>query len=309
MDVKVLVTGGAGFIGSHIVEKLIAKGFKVVVIDNLVTGKNTNIPKKAITYFLDIKDPSLEDVFRIEKPQVVIHQAGQVSVKESFLNPLIDGNENIIGTINILNQCVKYNVRKIIYASSAAVYGLPSFLPIQEDHPILPLSFYGLSKVTAERYVQLFSSQFKLEYTILRYSNVYGNKQGNNGEAGVIPTFISCYMNGINLTIFGDGDQTRDFIYVKDVSAANLAAIQFGKNQIINISSNLQTSLNELLIILSDLFSKKIDVIKKKAQFGDIYSNCLSNKKALKELHWIPKYTLYEGLKQTISIIKDEIIR
>lgn len=301
---KILVTGGAGFIGSAIVQQLLENNDKVIIIDNLTTGELHNIKPMTSFYPLDITSNELEKVFLIERPDIVIHQAAQVSVQQSLNAPSLDCHVNILGTINILNSCVKYKVKKLIYSSTAAVYGAPNYLPIDENHPVLPMSFYGLSKSTAERYIQLFSQLYNLKYTILRYANVYGPNQNLQGEAGVIALFIKHMLNDESLTIFGDGNQTRDFVYVKDVAAANVLAIQKGDNQIFNIGSNTQISITNLINTLSELHEKEIIRNFEKPRPGDIIDSLLLNQKAKSELGWSPKFTLEAGLKETINYFK-----
>ena len=242
----------------------------------------------------------------IERPDIVIHLAAQVSVQQSINSPTLDCDVNIAGTIRILNACVKYKVKKLIFSSSAAVYGTPNSLPIDENHSVLPISFYGLSKLTAERYIQLFSQIYNLKYTILRYSNVYGPNQNLQGEAGVIALFIQHLLDDKSLTIFGDGNQTRDFIYVKDVAYANLLAIERGDNQIFNIGSNTQIPITDLIDTLSVILGKKIKRNFETARHGDIIHSLLLNIKANSGLLWSPKFTLEKGLKETINFFLRE---
>ncbi|MEH6890299.1 NAD-dependent epimerase/dehydratase family protein [Bacillus sp. JJ864] len=303
---KVLVTGGAGFIGSHIVESLLENNIEVVVIDNLATGHKHHIPSGATFYYFDIRDPGIDKIFRIEKPDVVIHQAAQVSVQESVKQPLYDCSENIMATINILQSCVKYNVKKIIHASTAAVYGNPKYLPIDEDHELNPLSFYGLSKWSSEAYIQLFAKLSGLKYTILRYSNVYGARQDANGEAGVVSIFIDRLLKNESPIIYGDGKQTRDFIFVKDVAYANFLALRHADNQICNISSNQEISVNELLDIICSVMKIKDKRIYKERRAGDIISSSLLNNKARKHLNWEPQFSLLRGLEETVSFFRKE---
>jgi len=187
---KVLVTGGAGFIGSHVMDKLVDSGYEVVVVDNLSTGKREYTHSEAKFYQPDITGPEIIDVFEAEKPDYIIHHAAQINVQNSIADPTRDANLNIVGTVNLLTNAVKYGVRRVVYASSAAVYGGPVYLPIGEKHPISPMSFYELSKFTPERYMELFSNLYGLQYAILRYANVYGPRQYPKGEGGVISIFV-----------------------------------------------------------------------------------------------------------------------
>ncbi|MGG0238289.1 NAD-dependent epimerase/dehydratase family protein [Bacillus rhizoplanae] len=303
---KVLVTGGAGFIGSHIVECLLENNIETVVIDNLATGHKHHIPSGVAFHHFDIRDPDIDKIFKIEKPDFVIHQAAQVSVQESVKQPLYDCSENIMGTVNILQSCIKYNVKKFIHASTAAVYGNPKYLPIDENHDLNPVSFYGLSKLTSEAYIQLFAKLSGLKYTILRYSNVYGARQDTNGEAGVISIFIDRLLKNDSPIIYGDGNQKRDFIFVKDVANANFLALSNADNQICNISSNQQTSVNELLDIICNLMKIENKRIYKEKRPGDIVHSYLLNNKASKYLNWKPKFSLFQGLEETISFFRKE---
>lgn len=296
---KILVTGGAGFIGSNIVDALIEQGHEVSVVDNLSTGNQDNLNPHAKFYQTDITDPELAQVFDQVRPEVVIHHAAQIDVQTSLHNPLLDAKINIIGTINILEQCKTFEVRKIIYASSAAVYGPPEYLGVDEVHPLNPISFYGISKHTPEHYIQVYSGLCGLDYTIFRYSNVYGIRQDPKGEGGVICIFLDKLLRGETPTIFGDGEQTRDFIYVKDIVSANMAALNQGSGNLINISNNEQISVNDLLRKMCGIMGKEFSPNYIHARQGDIEHSRLTNLKAIEKLQWQPKYTIDQGLKET----------
>ncbi|OCA83350.1 UDP-glucose 4-epimerase [Bacillus sp. FJAT-27225] len=297
---KILLTGGGGFIGSHVVDLLLNEKHQVVVVDDFSSGKVENISKGAACYSINMNDTNLENVFLAENPDIVIHLAEQVSVTKSMDNPLSDCVQTINGTINLLECCIKYKVKKIIYSSSAAVYGKPTYVPIDENHVLAPKSFYGLSKLTGEAYVQLYSKLYNLNYTILRYANVYGPRQSNIGEAGVIRRFLDSFMLNQPLTVYGDGNQRRDFVYVKDVAEATLQAIHHGDYETFNISSNTTKSINDLIFLLSLFMDTKPEIIHLPEPLGDIRISCLSNEKANKLLHWQPKITLIEGIEETI---------
>ncbi|KOP66243.1 UDP-glucose 4-epimerase [Bacillus sp. FJAT-18019] len=306
---RVIVTGGAGFIGSSIVSELITKGHTVGIIDNLSTGKRENINLNSKFYNIDINSNELMGVFEDFKPEIVIHHAAQVSVSKSMVNPLFDEESNIRGTINLLNCCVIYGVKKILYASSAAVYGIPKTLPISENHAIDPISFYGISKYVPETYIKIFSKLHGLNYTIFRYANVYGPKQDQFGEGGVISIFINKILEKEKIVINGDGLQTRDFIFVQDIVAANMEALDHGDRKTLNISTNKKVSINELVTIMSNVAQEKVDYMHGESRLGDIMHSLLDNSSAMKELNWRPNFDLYEGLKLTFDYYKEEAHR
>jgi len=297
--VNVLVTGGAGFIGSHIVDLLIKEGHNVFIIDNLSTGKINNINRDARFY----NDSITNDISYIfdNGIDVVIHQAAQTSVYASMQNILYDHEINIYGTLNLLNICKKYNVKKFIYASSAAIYGTPQYLPIDEKHAISPESYYGLSKYTAERYVELFAKSNDMKYIILRYSNVFGPRQDPYGEGGVIAIFSERMIKDKEVIIFGDGEQTRDFVYVEDVASANICALASEVSGVFNISNNNSISINELFKIMSEIANYKRQPVYHKERLGDIKHSCLSNKKMIELMNWKPRVNLIEGLMKTFD--------
>ncbi|QXM06675.1 SDR family oxidoreductase [Crassaminicella indica] len=298
---KVLVTGGAGFIGSHIVDKLVENGDEVIIIDNLSTGNMENINKKAVFYEADIRDKEIDKIFEVEKPEVVIHHAAQIDIQKSIKDPMFDGDVNIIGTINLLENCKKYKVRKIIYASSAAVYGTPKYLPVDEKHRVSPISYYGISKHTPEHYIKVYAELYGIKYTILRYANVYGIRQDPKGEGGVVSIFLDLLLNGKNPTIFGDGEQTRDYIYVEDIASANVKALKLADNEICNISTNKKTTVTELFNMMRDILKSECNAIYGDERKGDIKHSTLNNEKAMKLLDWEPGYSIGEGLTKTIE--------
>jgi len=303
---RVLVTGGAGFIASHIADGLVKLNYDVSIVDNLSAGKKENINSKARFYKYDITNyDALRLIFKIEKPEVVIHHAAQIDVQTSINRPAFDSDNNIIGTINVLECCRENGIRKIIYSSSAAAYGDPEYLPIDENHPVNPLSFYGISKHTPEHYIKIYSEICDMKYTIFRYANVYGKRQDSQGEGGVISIFINRLLNNKASLIYGDGEQTRDFIYVKDVAGANIEALTKGDNQIINISTNMPISINELYKKIEKISGINIKPIYKPKRDGDILNSYLDNTKAKNVLGWEDKYTLEKGLIETINYYKN----
>jgi UDP-glucose 4-epimerase len=301
---KVLVTGGAGFIGSHTVDLLVESGYDVLVIDNLCTGKKENISTKAAFFNLDINSKEVEQVFCEFQPDILIHLAAQVKVSISLGDPFRDAMENIMGTIRLLSYCGKYGVQKVIFASSAAVYGENNQLPLKESAAASPVSYYGVSKSTCESYIRLFNHYNKLPFTILRYANVYGPRQTADAEGGIVSIFLNNITENKPLVIYGDGEQTRDFIFVKDVAKANVAAITKGDNEIINLGTETATSINRLSYMCRDILKCNIVPSYESARAGDIPNSFLANSKAKKLLNWNPSYTLEEGLKETAKSIK-----
>ncbi|MBT2663829.1 NAD-dependent epimerase/dehydratase family protein [Bacillus sp. ISL-45] len=302
---KVLVTGGAGFIGSTIAEELLKAGHEVFIVDNLSTGKREYVPARAAFFPVDLLDNGdLAVVFKLVRPDVVIHQAAQISVQKSLEDPRNDAEINIAGALSLLKLCQQYKTGKFIFASSAAVYGNPQYIGVDEKHPLQPESFYGLSKLTAEHYIRLFSTLYGIDYSILRYANVFGPKQDPLGEGGVISIFMDRLVQGKALSIYGDGEQTRDFIYVKDIAAANLAALAAGSRSTFNIGTNAQTSLNTLVRRLEAISNSRLVVSYEASRPGDILHSQLNNTLARQGLKLTPQYTLDQGLAETLTFYK-----
>lgn len=303
----VLVTGGAGFVGSHIADLLIEKGYKVAVADNLSNGFKENLNKKAVFYNVDIlDDKKLDEVFSREKPDFVIHQAAQVSVRKSMEDPIFDARVNMIGSANVFLLCRKYKIKKVVYAGSGgARYGEPKYLPCDEKHPCLPISPYGVSKYTAEHLLRVFCSDAGIDYAALCYSNVYGPRQDPNGEAGVVAIFLNNLLKGKECVINGDGEQTRDFVYVKDVAKANLMALEKNtKEKIFNIGTGKETSVNELFNAIKKLLGKDAKAGHGAAISGEVHRIYLDARLAEKELGWKAEHDLEKGLKETVEWFK-----
>ncbi|HAJ95449.1 MAG TPA: UDP-glucose 4-epimerase, partial [Actinobacteria bacterium] len=241
---KVLITGGAGFIGSNVADGMIAEGFEVVIVDDLSNGREENIPGKAKFYKTDVRDRGLEDVFIAEKPDMVIHNAAQLSVRVSVEEPLLDAGINIIGGLNLIDICKKHNVKKIVFASSGGtVYGEQKVFPADESHPLGPISPYGVAKLATEHYLYYYLKIYGLEYIALRYANIYGPRQDPHGEAGVVAIFSNMMLAGEPPLINGDGRQTRDYVYVGDVVRVNIAAIKSDFVGPINIGTGVETDV------------------------------------------------------------------
>jgi UDP-glucose 4-epimerase len=309
IKMKAIVTGGAGFIGSHLVGELISEGFDVHIIDNISTGKMEHVHPKAILHVLDLRSPDIRDLIINEKPDIVFHLAAQVDVLKSIQDPEYDSQVNIMGTVNLLQACSESSsVKKIIYSSSSAVYGDHKADRLLETFDTKPISYYGVSKLTPESYLRIYQQLYGLSYTVLRYANVYGPNQTPKGEGGVVAIFLDRIKKGLPIIIHGEGEQTRDFVYVKDVVKANLAAIQKGENEIINISTANPTTVNQLAHILSKIHDKQIIIRNSKARPGDIEHSCLDNSKADKILHWSPIYSIDQGLKETYDFVMQQML-
>lgn len=295
---KVLITGGAGFIGSHTVDLLIENGYEVFVVDNLSSGSRANVNKKAKIYNLDITCAELENVFKENRPDYVFHLAAQASVSFSTKFPTEDAQANILGSINILKFSKKYDVKKIIMISTAAVYGVPERLPVDEAHSVSCLSFYGLSKYTMEKYTELFG----VDYIILRLANIYGPRQSAHGEAGVVAIFADKMKNNQEIIIDGDGEQTRDFVFVSDVAKICLCAIESDvKNEIINISTNKAISINKLFEIMGSNCNYHQAPVHGKERIGDIKHSILDNAKCKSLFGYVPQTPVEEGLKELVT--------
>lgn len=302
---KILVTGGAGFIGSHLVDRLIEEGHRVVVVDNLSTGKRENLNPKANFYKIDICSRKISDIFEKEKPEVVFHYAAQINVRKSVENPIKDAKINILGSINILENCKNYKVKKFIFASTGgAIYGDTDIIPTPETCKEMPVSPYGIAKLAVEKYLIYYYKVFGLPYIILRFSNVYGPRQNSKGEAGVVAIFCDKMLSNNQPVIFGDGKQTRDFIFVDDVIESNILALKNNKVGIFNISTGVQTDINTIFEKIKELTGSKCSQVHRPPLSGEQRVSCLDYSNAKKELSWQPRYNLDEGLKKTVLWFK-----
>ncbi len=326
---KVLVSGGAGFIGSHIVDLLVENNFQVIVVDNLSSGREENINSQAKFYKIDIvKEDKLEEVFKKEKPNYIIHQAAQISVSFSVRNPLFDAKVNILGSLNLLKQAIKYQTKGIVFASSGGtVYGEPESFPITEDYPFQPNSPYGISKVAIEYYLKFFQANYGLDYISLRYGNVYGPRQEAQGEAGVIAIFIEKMLKGEIPTINGDGEYIRDYIYVQDVARANLLALKYmlklfkvklegktldqkkGNPRIngFNLGTGKGTTVNQLFALLKEIIQFPYSAHYGPPRPGDLRKNILDGQLIKEIWGWQPEVILPVGLKETVRWFNEKI--
>lgn len=309
-NTKVMVTGGAGFIGSHVVDKLLQLGYGVVVVDNFSSGNRNNVNRAlpdASVYNVDIKSPSLENIFKLERPDLVCHLAAQISVQSSMKNPVGDANSNILGSINVMENCVRYGVKKVIYSSSGgAIYGEPTYLPCDEYHPINPLSNYGVSKYTVEKYLQVYKENFDLNYTILRLSNVYGPRQDPYGEAGVAAIFSMGMIEDKDLVINGAGDQERDFLFIVDLVQAIAKALDRADGEIVNLGNGVGYSINKVYSILKEQSGYVKNAQNGPAKPGEVFKIYLDVSKAQDVLGWRPTVSIEAGLKLTLDWFKNK---
>ena len=303
---KILVTGGAGFIGSHVTDMLIEAGHHVVVVDDLSTGRRSNLNPHAAFYEVDIRSPKMEQVFVQEKPEVICHHAAQMDVRCSMDDPLFDADINIIGSIKLAQLAIRHGTRKFIHISSGgAAYGEPEYLPCDEDHPIQPLCHYGASKYTFELYLHVFKANYKLDYSVIRYPNVYGPRQDPHGEAGVVAIFTGRMLRSEPVTINGSGEQVRDYVFVTDCARANLMVLEEGSGQVYNLGSGIGTSVNEIFQILQSITGYTKPALYGPPKPGETFKIYLDATRAGRELGWHPTILLEEGLKRTVTYFKE----
>jgi len=305
---KILVTGGAGFVGSHLVDRLIEEGHKVVVIDNLSTGKKENLNPKAKFYKADICDREIAQIFKKEKPEIVFHYAAHIEARESVKDPISDAKINIIGGLNILENCRRSKTKKIIFASSGGeIYGDAKMIPIPETFSPSPISPYGVSKLSTEKYLDSYFKLFKISYLSLRYGNIYGPRQNQNGEAGVIAIFTNKMLKNEQPLIHGDGKQTKDYIFIEDATDATILSFKKNFEGILNIGTGKETSVLEIFYKLKKLTNSQVKEKHAPLPLCGFKRGCVSIKKAKKELGWQPKCSLDEGLRKTVEWFKNKI--
>jgi len=296
---KVLVTGGAGFIGSHLVDKLLTLGFEVVVVDNLSTGKKKNINPRAKFYKTDIRSDALDEVFTQETPDTVFHLAAQTNIMTSIKNPKEDYSINVEGTLNLLKSSQELRVKRFIFSSTVAVYGEPRYFPTDERHPTNPINPYGENKLATEKYVESFAQKSEFEFTILRYANVYGPRQTRSSKAAVITIFLDKMKRGESVEIFGDGTQERDFVYVGDVVQATVSAMKKGSGEILNIGTGNGVNINELFGLLCQLCRYRKQPLYEDKRVEEIYKSIVNPERAREVLDWQAETTLKRGLELT----------
>jgi UDP-glucose 4-epimerase len=308
--VKILVTGAAGFIASHVADAYVELGHEVVIVDDLSRGSQKNVNPRCRLHVCDVRDRSLVDkIFREEKPDVVNHHAAQMDVRRGVREPLFDAQVNILGGINLIEAAIANGVKRFIYAGTAgAGYGEPDRIPVPEDHPVNPITPYGISKHTVEHYLFTFRVLYGIDYVALRYGNVYGPRQSSQGEAGVFAIFSEQMLAGLQPVIYGDGTKVRDYIYISDVAAANVAALDHGTAEIFNVSSGIQTTDREVFDAVRRLLGKSVEPKYAPRRPGEIDRICLDISKAGLLLRWKPQVPLAEGAQRTVAYFQQRAL-
>jgi UDP-glucose 4-epimerase len=305
---RIIVTGGAGFIGSHIVDAYLAEGHDVLVLDSLWEhggGKMEHVPDRATFVKMDVRDAELSRVFDEFKPDVVSHHAAQHSVAISARDPRYDAEVNVLGLLNVLDQSVRVGVKKVIFASSGATFGTPEHFPITEATPQVPESPYGITKMVSEHYLRFYAAEKGLDYTAFRYGNVYGPRQDPNGEAGVVSIFIGRFLQQQSVRIDWDGEQTRDYVFVRDVAKANVLALGHGSKTRMVIGTNIKTSVNQIYRALVEISGFEAPLVRAPRRPGDARDAQFDPSFAKAELGWMPETPLLDGMRQTYDYFKD----
>jgi UDP-glucose 4-epimerase len=303
---KILVTGGAGFIGSHVVDLFLEQGYQVAIVDDLSTGRLSNVNPAATLHNIDIRSPQLAKVFERERPDFVSHHAAQMNVRRSVADPLFDADVNVLGSLNVIECAKRYNVKRFVYISTGgAVFGEPEYLPCDESHPINPICQYGISKHTVEHYLYLYHVNYDLKYTVLRYPNVFGPRQDPRGEAGVVAIFTGQMLCDQQAVINGDGEQLRDYVFVGDCARANLLALTAPHGgTIYNLGSGRGTSVNQIFAALKKITGYEREPLYGPAKLGETRRIYLDARKAQRELGWSPTVSLDDGLEQCVNYFR-----
>jgi len=305
--VRALVTGGAGFIASHVSDRLLEDGHEVAILDNLATGKRANLPPEARFYELDIRDPALADVFAAERPEIVIHHAAQMDVRRSVAEPAYDAEVNLLGTLNLLERCREHGTRKVVYAGTGgAMFGEAAYLPVDELHPVMPISPYGVSKHTVEHYLHAYHVNFGLDFTVLRYPNVYGPRQDPHGEAGVVAIFALQMLDGRQPLIFGDGSKTRDYCFVGDIVEANVLATERGGAGLFNIGRGVEVSDLEVFETVRAAVGSTVEPQFAPTRSGEVEHIALDATLAGRELGWEWRVGFGEGVEKAVEFYRSK---
>ncbi len=302
---KILVTGGAGFIGSHIVDAYIDLGHQVAVLDDLSSGRQENLNPKAEFFKMDIQDGRLEGIFEQNRFDVVNHHAAQMDVRRSVAEPRFDAQVNVLGTLNILENCVKFGTRKFVFASTGgAVYGEQDYFPADEEHATWPISPYGITKLACEKYLFYYKQVHDLTSVILRYANVYGPRQNPHGEAGVVAIFAERFLNGEQPVVNGDGKQTRDYIFVDDLVRLNVRALDHDQSDVFNAGTGIESDVNTLYRQIRTAAASNVEEFHGPAKAGEQLRSCLTAAKAERLLGWKPEVDLNEGIERTVDYFR-----
>jgi UDP-glucose 4-epimerase len=303
---KILVTGGAGFIASHVVDAYVAEGHEVTIIDDLSSGRQENVNPKADFVKMDIRDEAVSGIFANGHFDILNHHAAQMDVRRSVADPVFDAGVNAIGTLNLLENCVKYDVGKVVFSSTGgAVYGEQNSFPADEEHPTWPICPYGITKLTGEKYLFYYKVIHGLSHVIFRYANVYGPRQNPHGEAGVVAIFALKLFNGEQPVINGDGKQTRDYVHVSDLVRANVMALSYDKSDVFNIGTSVETDVNGIFRLVNAATGVGAPEKHGPAKAGEQQRSCLSYDKIKNTLGWQPEISLAEGLQQTVDYFKN----
>ena len=305
---KILVTGGAGFIGSNLASALVEADHNVVIIDDLSTGKPANIPPKARFHEMNISSPVVDKIFEREKFDVVFHLAAQMDVRRSVENPGNDAEINILGGINLLQSSVRHGIKKFIFSSTGgAIYGEQDYFPADEKHPLNPLSPYGISKLAFEKYLYFYNIQHGLPYVALRYANVYGPRQNSEGEAGVVAIFCERLLKRKKAVVYGDGLQTRDFVYVADVVKANLLALQYDGSDLFNVGTGIEIDINTIFEKIKAATGSDQERVNEEAMPGEQRRSCIAYEKIAGKLGWSPGVGLDDGIEKTVAFFRSKL--
>lgn len=305
---KIVVTGGAGFIGSHVVDGYVADGHDVLVVDNLSSGKRENVNSKARLFHLDIRDPKTAELIRDEQPDVVNHHAAQMDVRRSVADPLFDAEVNIFGTLRVLQAARDAGVKRFLFVSSGgAAYGEQEIFPAPETHPTWPVSPYGVSKRAGELYANFFMSEYRMPFVAFRYANVYGPRQDPHGEAGVVAIFSGRMLRGEPVTVNGDGTQTRDYVFVGDVARVSRLALSHDLTGPVNIGTGIETDVNQLAAAIRDAAGSQSEIGHGPAKPGEQRRSVVDISRAAKELGWKPEVPLRDGLQQTVDWFRTRV--
>ena len=305
---KILVTGGAGFIGSHVADALLAEGHEVHVLDDFSTGRAENVSDGVRVHAFDIRSGEAALLLERERYQVLVHHAAQMDVRRSVADPRFDADVNISGFLNLMQAGISNGLEKVIFASTGgAIYGEPDYVPQDEKHEANPLSPYGITKLATEKYLYFYRAQYDIPYVVLRYANIYGPRQNPHGEAGVVAIFSQRMLAGEQPLINGDGEQTRDYTYVGDVVRANLAALKYPKSGIFNIGTGVETSVIELFRMIREFSGSDIPERHAEAKAGEQRRSVLGFQLATRELGWKPEKSLRDGLRETVDWFRSRV--